>query len=245
MMKLELAVQTIRVSVASRSIAAAVLLPTSILLLSACAPTVVKPPPPPANVSDCRDCHAGWVNYLLVVDVYQYWETSGHGKFLNRLDYRPICESCHDLKGPAAAGHLDGKKNAPGPNTFHLVEGYIAKSPKNRWDFQVKFDNYCWTACHQPVAIVDMRHERDGNPAPGAVQMGQHASYERPISSDDYLVDGELAVFSGSALPPFYVTCVTCHNPHGSAATSQTGRSNRMARDNYKEPPRMCSRCHI
>jgi hypothetical protein len=226
-------------------LAAGVLLSAASLYLSACAPSAVKAPPPQMDVSDCHACHAGKGAYPLAADVYQYWETSGHGKFLNRPDFRPTCESCHDLAGPAAAGHLDGVKNAPGPNTYHLAQTYIAKSPKNRWDFQVNFDNTCWTACHQPIGINDMRHERDGTPAPGAVQMGQHASYERPISVDDYFVDSDLAVFPGSSTPPFYVTCVTCHNPHGSGATSMTGRTNRMTRENYKDPPRMCSRCHI
>lgn len=224
-------------------LAVAALLPAA-LYLSACAPTAVKAPPPPADVKDCRACHAGNGAYPLAADVYQLWESSGHGRFLNRPEQRPTCEACHDLQG-AAAGHLDGKKNAPGVNTYHLVPGYIAAAPKNEWEFQVAFDDYCWTNCHQPAGIADMRHERDADPAKGAVEMGSHASYERPIGSSDYLVDGDLSVFAGSATAPFYMTCVSCHDPHGSAATSKTGESNRMARDNYKEPPRMCSRCHI
>jgi len=224
--------------------AAAVLLPAS-LWLSACAPSAVKAPPPPVDVTDCRACHAGKGAYPLAADVYQFWETSGHGRFMNRPDYRPTCEACHDLAGPAAAGHLDGKKNAPGANTYHLVKGFIAAAPKNEWEFQVAFDDTCWTTCHQALGIVDMRHERDANPAKGAVEMGSHASYERPIGTSDYLVDGDLAVFPGSATAPFYMTCVSCHDPHGSGATSKTGQSNRMARDNYKDPPRMCSHCHI
>jgi hypothetical protein len=223
---------------------ATVALPLALLALSSCAPTAVQAPPPQMNVSDCRSCHAGKGSYPLAADVYQYWDTSGHGKFLNRPDYKPTCEACHDLTGPAANGHLDGKKNAPGPNTFHLVKGYIVQSPKNRWDFQVNFDNYCWVACHQPIAISDMRHERDANPVAGAVQMGQHASYDRP-NSGEYFVDGDLAVFPGSTAAPFFAPCVSCHNPHGAGTTSTTGRSNRMTRENYKEPPRMCSRCHI
>lgn len=214
----------------------------SLLLLFACAPAVVKPPPPPADVTDCHACHAGKGAYPLAADVYRFWESSGHGRFINRQDFRPTCDACHDLKG-AAAGHLDGKKNAPGPNTFHLVQGFIAQAPKNEWDFQVGFDDYCWTACHKPVGIPDMRHERDGNPAPGAVQMGTHASYPKPLGI--YTNDGDLAVFPGSDTPPFFVTCATCHDPHGSDATSMTGKSNRMTRENYKDPPRMCSRCHI
>lgn len=219
------------------------LLPAFLLLLSACAPTAVIAPPPPADVTDCRACHAGKGAYPLAPDVYKFWETSGHGRFLNRPDFRPTCEACHDLKGSAAAGHLDGKKSAPGPNTYHLVSGYLTQAPKNQWDFQVGFDNYCWTACHQPAGIDDMRHERDGDPVKGAVQMGTHASYEKPLGI--YRNDGDLAVFPGSDTAPFFVSCVTCHNPHGSDATSMTGKSNRMTRENYKDPPRMCSRCHI
>jgi hypothetical protein len=223
---------------------AAVALPALLLLLGACAgPPVVKAPPAGLDVSDCSACHAGKGAYKDAANVYRFWDTSGHGKFLNRPQQRPTCDACHDLKGPGAAGHLDGKKNAPGPNTFHLVEGFIAQAPKNEWDFQVQFDNYCWLTCHQPAGIPDMRHERDAGPTKWAVQMGTHASYEKPLA--DYPVDGDLAVFPGSATPPFFVTCVTCHDPHGSDATSMTGKSNRMTRENYKEPPKMCSRCHI
>lgn len=226
---------------ALRAVAAAAL-PVS-LLLASCAPPAVKAPPAPADVSDCTVCHAGKGAYPDAPNVYQYWETSGHGLFLDRPQQRPTCDACHDLRGAAAAGHLDGKKGAPGPNPFHLVEGFIAKAPKTEWDFQVQFDNFCWLTCHQPAGIPDMRHERDADPAKGAVQMGTHASYERPLGG--YPVDGDLAVFTGSVAAPFFVTCTTCHDPHGSAATSMTGKSNRMTRENYKEPPKMCSRCHI
>ena len=105
-------------------VAVAALVPASVLLSAACAaPTdPVKVPPPPADVTDCRACHAGKGAYPLAADVYKLWETSGHGRFLNRPEQRPTCEACHDLKG-AAAGHLDGLKNAPGPNIYHLVPG--------------------------------------------------------------------------------------------------------------------------
>jgi len=222
---------------------AAAVLPVFLLLLASCVPPAVKAPPPPADVSDCSACHAGKGAYPAAADVYRYWATSGHGRFLNRPENRPTCDACHDLSGSAAAGHLDGKKNAPGPNTFHLVQSFIAQAPKNEWDVQVQFDNHCWLACHKPAGIEDMRHERDANPVKGAVQMGTHASYERPAG--DYPVDGDLSVFGGSATAPFFITCATCHDPHGSATTSMTGKSNRMARENYKEPPQMCSRCHI
>jgi len=224
---------------------AAAALPTSLLALSACAPSAVKAPPPPADVSDCHACHAGRSDYPGAVDVYKFWETSGHGRFLLRQQNRPTCVACHDLKGPAAAGHLDGKKNAPGPNTYHLVEGFVAQAPKNRWEFQVQFDDYCWKTCHRPTGLPDMRHEHDGDPAKNAVQMGQHASYERPIGAGDYFMDNDVAVFPGSATGPSFVLCIACHDPHGTGATSLTGNTNRMARENFKDPPQMCSRCHI
>lgn len=229
---------------ALRAVAAAAL-PASLLAIASCAPPAVKAPPPPADVSDCRACHAGKGAYPLAANVYQYWESSGHGRFATRPQHRPTCDACHDLKG-AAAGHLDGKRNAPGANTYHLVAGFIAPAPKNEWDVQVQFDNYCWMTCHQPAGVSDMRHERDSTPTKGAVQMGTHASYERPLDGAlAYPMDGDLSVFAGSAIAPFFAPCVSCHDPHGSAATSLTGKSNRMARENYKEPPKMCSRCHI
>jgi hypothetical protein len=226
---------------------AAILLPSLALLglLGACAaPEVRQPaPPPPVSIVDCRSCHAGNNKaYPLAADVYKYWESSGHGQYLNRPKNRPDCASCHDFAGDAATGHLDGKKNASGPNTYHLVAGYLDPDPKNEWDVQVRFDQYCYATCHLPSGRNDMRHERDDNPAKGAVQMGQHASYEKPLA--DYPLDGSLKVFKGSDTAPYFALCVSCHDPHGSGADSLTGRSNRMARDNYKRPPRLCSRCH-
>jgi len=231
------------------------LVPLSVLYLAGCAgPQAVQPsaapapvaPPAPVvvDVTDCRACHAGTNKaYPLAADVYQYWENSGHGQFLRQPKNRPDCASCHELAGAAATGHLDGKKNAPGPNVFHLVAGYLDPDPKNEWDVQVRFDQYCYATCHLPAGRTDMRHERDSNPVKGAVQMGQHASFEKPLG--DYPTDQSLGVFKGSDTAPFFATCVSCHDPHGSAATSQTGKSNRMTRENYKAPPQMCSRCHI
>lgn len=225
-------------------IGAAATLPVALLFLGACATQEVRPPlPVVVDVTDCRACHAGSKAYPLAANVYQYWATSGHGQYLNRPSTPPNCAACHDLVGPAAAGHLDGKKNSPGPNVFHLVAGYLDPDPKNEWDVQVRFDQYCYTTCHVSAGRSDMRHERDGDPAPGAVQMGQHASYEKPMGG--YPTDQDLGVFKGSGTPPFFALCVTCHDPHGSGATSFTGKSNRMTRENYKAPPQMCSRCHI
>ena len=224
---------------------AVVVLPALALLglIGACAAPEVRQPAPPVNINDCHSCHAGDnKSYPLAADVYKYWETSGHGQYLNRPQNRPDCAACHDFTGTAATGHLDGKNNAPGPNTYHLVAGYLDPDPKNKWDIQVRFDNYCYLTCHKPAGRSDMRHERDDDPAKGAVQMGQHASYERPLG--DYPLDRSLTVFKGSDTPPFFALCVSCHDPHGSGADSRTGKSNRMARDNYKHPPRLCSRCH-
>ena len=228
----------------------ALLLLAAAAVMSSCAAPSKPPPapppptrPPPADVSDCRLCHAGTGDYPLAADVYEFWESSGHGMFLNRPRQRPDCDSCHDLGGEAGEGHLDGKKNSPTANTFHLVKGFIHQDPQNEWDFQVRFDEHCWTACHKPAGIEDMRHERDGTPAKGAVQMGTHATYEKPYGG--YPMDADLALFRGSSTPPHYIPCVSCHDPHGTGTASRTGGSNRMSRESFKAPARLCSRCHI
>jgi len=224
------------------------------LLFAACAAPPVPPPekpvapvpvrpPGPEDVSDCRLCHAGSRDYPLAADVYRSWESSGHGRFLDRPEHRPDCAACHDLAGTAAAGHLDGTVDVPGPNPFHLVEGYLPSDPRREWDLQVHFDDYCWTSCHQPAGIRDMRHEQDGDPAPGAVQMGQHLSFESVHGG--LPVDEDLArIGKGFAGPPYFVPCVGCHDPHGTGTTSTTKGSNRMVRENYKQPARLCGRCH-
>jgi len=208
-------------------------------IFSCAAPMPVKPPP--VDVSRCRDCHAGNKAYPLAADVYQYWESSGHGLFLKRRDHIPDCAACHDLQG--SAGHLDGMRNLQSRNTYHLVQGYLSADPVKECDVQVAFDNYCWTSCHQPLSIPDMRHERDGDPAKGAVLMGQHGTLEKALGDSPMDSDISLArpALSG---PPYCAPCVSCHNPHGTGATSKTGATNRMARDSYREPSRLCGRCH-
>jgi hypothetical protein len=210
-------------------------------LLSCAAPVTVKPPP--ADVSRCRDCHAGDnKDYPQAANVYRFWETSGHGRFANRSRFPSDCPSCHDLQG-AAAGHLDGKKNVGTANPNHLVAGYLKADPVRECDVQIAFDEYCWTACHKPLGVTDMRHERDADPAKGAVLMGQHGTYEK--AKQDYPMDSDISVAKAAlAGPPYCAPCVSCHDPHGTGATSLTGVSNKMSRDNFKSPSLLCSRCH-
>ena len=221
---------------------AAVAIAAAAALFACAAPVTVKPPP--VDVSRCQDCHAGDNRaFPLAQNVYRYWETSGHGRFVNRPRLQPDCAACHDLKGPAAAGHLDGKTNAGTVNPYHLVAGYLSPNAVKECDVQIAFDNYCWTACHQPLGVTDMRHERDADPAKGAVLMGQHGTYEK--ARKDYPMDSDISVAKAAlAGPPYCAPCVSCHDPHGTGATSRTGPSNKMARDNYESPSLLCSRCH-
>jgi len=199
------------------------------------------PPPPPADVSDCRACHAGSGAYPLAADVYEHWETSGHGRFAGNRKYPSDCDACHDLSGEAGAGHLDGKRGAPTGNSQHLVAGYLPQAPRTEWDLQVTFDEYCWKSCHKPLGLEDMRHAREGDPAQGAVEMGQHHSFVE--AREGYPMDTDLADLGFSG-PPHYAPCVSCHDPHGSGATSMTAGSNRMVRENYKKPAKVCTACH-
>jgi len=225
-------------------------LAATLFLVASCAAPPVKPPPaptavpPPAvEVSDCRSCHDGDNGDSPgAADVYEFWETSGHGRFVTRRKHVPECVACHDLTGAAAAGHLDGERNASTANTFHLVKGYLPESPRREWDVQVTFDNYCWKTCHKPLDIDDMRHERDGDPARGAVQMGQHSSYERVAG--DYPMDDDLAA-TGFGGPPYFAPCISCHDPHGTGVEIKSGTSNNMVRDSYKKPALLCNRCHL
>ena len=219
-------------------------------LASCAAPPTVPPPapppvrvPPPADVGDCRSCHAGSGDYPLAADVYRFWESSGHGQFLDRSGSGPHCLACHDLAGASASGHLDGQASAPSPNTFHLVGGYIHPDPKKEWDIQVHFDDYCWTACHQEAEVRDMRHGQDTDPVLGAVQMGQHLSFDE--IQGDLPGDEDIARtrrdFTGQ---PQFAPCISCHDPHGSDTESTTKGSNRMVRENFKKPVRLCGHCH-
>ena len=229
-----------------------IILMAATLLAASCAAPPTPPPAPPApvvpppavDVSDCRSCHAGGSSvYPDAANVYEHWESSGHGQFLRRRNYRPECTSCHDLAGAAGQGHLDGKANAAGPNVYHLVEGYILADPASEWDVQVRFDEQCWTACHKPAGVKDMRHERDGDPVPGAVQMGQHLSFSRTADLE-YLMDGDLTLTEFTKEPPHFAPCVACHDPHGTGSTDTTRGTNKMVRDNYRNPPLLCTRCH-
>lgn len=55
------------------------------------------------------------------------------------------------------------------------------------------------------------------------------ASYWFPWTISDHT--------SGAAAPPYYGTCCSCHDPHGTPTTDMSRGSNHMLRYNYNQPP--------
>lgn len=156
-----------------------------------------------------------------------------------------VLEGCHDL-GQSAGTHLDGVVQGKGnatANTYHLVSGFINTDPVNPWSVQVRFDDYCYSACHH-TRTIDMRHARDTIPAPGVMLLGSHNTYPDgdliPLPIDDCLTT--------LALPeePDFAPCIACHDPHGTATISpRADGNNKMARHRWSSTAVLCEQCHF
>lgn len=168
-----------------------------------------------------------------------------HGKAI-----AAACSDCHDVSVPAGR-HLDGVLDGHTPsssngNPFHLVSGFINAAPANEWGVQVTFDDYCWTACHQG-RTTDMRHQKDANPAAGAMEFGQHQSYAAPVGTPplNMFYDANIAWLGAFNGPPNYGLCISCHNPHGTKVVSpRPDGNNKMMIYRWDTPAVLCVRCH-
>ena len=221
----------------------------------------------------CEGCHNGNVAYPLAPNVidgtmpgsaslsYNYYGTDGakqdggHGDPEGRdnLLAKPECTSCHDISQPAGNLHLNGtyesiwNNTSRNANTAHLKAEFFTLYPANAvgtWSVQVAFDNYCYQKCHVGLSVPVMKHESDtlvsdGNY--GSVELGTHLT----VATGDtlpYPVDRDLNTAATGV--PFYVPCISCHDPHGTTLVETTRTSNRMVRDKWTEPPTLCNTCH-
>ena len=192
--------------------------------------------------------------YPLAPNVMKYWDGSwwdttnggsdtkqqgGHG---DPDHFAAIqCVDCHDIALPPGT-HMDGIYNSiwgnnsgtRNGNTAHLKASFIGGTASA--SVQVTIDAACW-GCHSTIGgIVNMRHERDGIPAAGAVQFGTHLTRSNgdalPIPPLDgmtrtifswpgpYPVDQDISTnASGST---YFAPCITCHDPHGTGAPAKT-----------------------
>lgn len=195
-------------------------------------------------------------------------QDGGHGDAQGRdaSAVKPVCADCHDLSQPAPGNtHGNGTYESiwddttRSENTVHLKAEYFTKYPANgagAWSIQVAFDKYCLIECHtNPARPVPLHtHEVDTpstRPDYYAAEMGTHGT----LADGDvlqfgkrYPMDRDLTTNAGGA--PFYATCVSCHDPHGTTLVPQgsaiaSRSSNRMLRDNWGSPATLCLVCHL
>ncbi len=217
----------------------------------------------------CVECHAGQPGFPLAANVYAYWDgrwwdtfrggnastqQGGHGDPAGRPATACVgTRGCHDLRLPAPSEHRNGvREGRPqrgaqrSVNPYHLRAGFLVAQPRQPWEAQVAFDNYCYAACHRGYSIRDMRHERDTLPGAAnyrSVEMGTHLT-DPDAESRGIYADSDL---TSRATPtePDYVPCVACHDPHGTAAPAPV--KNKMLR-NRETDPYWCAGingCHV
>jgi hypothetical protein len=184
------------------------------------------------------------------------------------------CTACHDISTPQPGTHFNCVNDVnrelntlqwPGKpadtrnaNTSHLVAGYLpeAGSPQER---QVAFDDHCAYACHRDARVDDMRHSYvNGNIDLSSKTMEFNSGSS---TTDDPKQDRGLdrswtpwtiddLTKTADADPPrvrYYGTCVSCHNPHGTATQQKTRGTNRMVLRNWQDtsmPPFCSNICH-
>lgn len=188
--------------------------------------------------------------------------------------FRPslACSDCHDTSSPQPAAHfacvndVDRELNTkqwPGKpvdtrnaNTAHLVAGYLPEAG-GAGERQVAFDDYCATACHRDAGVADMRH---GTRVLGVPDKVMEFSEDNDTTDDpkrERGLDRNLVPWTISDLtvaaqadPPrvgYYGTCVSCHDPHGTATLQKTRGTNKMVVRNWKGSsmqPFCSSACH-
>ncbi len=225
---------------------------------------------------DCVNCHDGNNPlYPLAPNVMKYWDGSwwdtnmggsnskqqgGHGD----PDGKPVlqCLDCHDITIPPGK-HLDGVYNSiwgdssgtRNQNTSHLKASFIGGSTPAA-SVQLTLDAACWD-CHKTYpGIVNMRHERDHDPAQDVATLGTHLTRKNgdalPLpnpnvfsSPGPYPVDQDISTNAGGST--YYVPCVSCHDPHGTGTPvtpALPSNSNFMLRDSYVNPSTLCRVCH-
>ncbi len=198
----------------------------------------------PEGPPDCRICHNG--SLTLAPNVMTYWDGSwwdstqgglnstqqgGHGDPDNVA--ARFCIDCHDVSSPPDT-HQDGVLNSVeqrlnlNDNTAHL-RSFFFNTEAEDYDVQVNFDNGCFYGpaggqCHAALAgygFKDMRHAKDGDPAPNAVWFGSHTT-RTDGETAGVPIDSDLTTRAGTNEPD-YAPCIACHNPHGTGNTNHKG----------------------
>jgi hypothetical protein len=211
----------------------------------------------------CAECHAGQAStggLPPAPNVYTYWDGSwwkqtqgaaagqhgGHGDPGGLFAMGCTGGSgCHTMRLPSPGDHRNGvvkRGAAMTENPFHLRATFIADSPAGAQDVQMTFDNTCATACHQGYGVANMRHMGVTANRP-FLQLGYGLT---DATGATVPADMPLAAALTSRAPaqPVFATCVTCHDPHGTAVTDQTGGSNHMVRRAFVKNSDLCLACH-
>jgi hypothetical protein len=93
-----------------------------------------------------------------------------------------------------------------------------------------------------PKGVPFFSHSSADEAVPGAVQLGKHLT----APTTTLIMDSDLT--TNAAGPPNFVTCVACHNPHGSTLTQikATGPAakNIMIIEEWQKNA-LCDRCHL
>lgn len=194
------------------------------------------------------------------------------GAPLPSLNPNVSCTLCHDVASPQPETHFvcvdnvnrelntlqwPGKKaDTRNANTAHLVAGYLPGVGSAR-EQQVAFDDYCAFACHRDAGVADMRH---GTRVAGVPDKVMEFNIDNDTTDDpkrDRGLDRQLVPWTIDDLtkavdadPPrvrYYGTCVSCHDPHGTATQQTTRGTNKMVVRNWKGTsmqPFCSSACH-
>ncbi|MHB8836156.1 MAG: hypothetical protein ACYC9Y_10655 [Candidatus Methylomirabilia bacterium] len=191
---------------------------------------------------------------------------------LPSLNPNLACASCHDLASPQPGTHFacgsdvnralntlqwPGKPNdTRNANTAHLVAGYLPQMGSAR-EQQVAFDDYCASACHRDLGVSDMRHGTRLAGVPDKVMEFNIDNDTTDNPKRDRGLDRTLVPWTiddlttaAKADPPqvrYYGTCVSCHDPHGTATQQKTRGTNKMVVRDWKGPnmqPFCGSACH-
>jgi hypothetical protein len=167
-------------------------------------------------------------------------------------DIDRACTDCHSLGATHQDCEVDLAATATKTNPMHLNAGFLGSgSPAE--DNQVTFDNFCWLECHDgaPTNPKDMRHAKDNDPAPNAMQFGQHNSYSQPNDTAPPMYWDRIIQYRSGGSENFG-TCTSCHNPHGTSVDGSTQRpsddNNMMVHYPWKKAGpvqgSLCGKCH-
>ena len=210
----------------------------------------------------CVGCHGGENGdqpaRFNAPKVTRYWKSSGHGRSSSPAIR---CEDCHDVESPPGTHPADGSgvmnsENWPGKpddttnaNTSHLKPFLLTGATTEQ--LQANFDSGCvmgpgdGAACHFQLGITGHVHTMNTD---NLSRFGRISTVADPKSRSWYIQsDYEYDFYKSwspwviqdlttvAAGPVYYVSCVSCHDPHGTGSTDQAADpyGNAMVRGNF------------